>query len=247
MTPLSIVSPRIHNLGDFAHCLPALSAIHKNSGFKINFGICNSLKKFKGIKDLLMCQEMFESVFFMDEVQWMTQTFLIDDSGPDSENPTMSQAAHHHMNFFNSQYGANLSIDEDFELQVPYFGEMDYFEDKILIGDRWSPEECPDLDMRRQYSVLKNSGKFDGEQFKYLDYSDNLVYNCSLIKYNPNPFYTTFTGIGILSDLMKKETHVMWDDDMRMWNGKPVECDFDLHYRKNSKNSLEYIKEFNWK
>jgi len=72
------------------------------------------------------------------------------------------------------------------------------------------------------------------------------VYNCSLIKYNPNPLYTTFTGIGILSDLMDKETYILYDDDVVNWDNKPIEYSFNLHYIRNRKSKLRYLKSFNF-
>ena len=241
---ITVYSPRIHNLGDFSHCLPALSGLYKKTGEKISFGICDKLQIFRGIKELLLQQDMFEEVYFMSEKQLVENYFVADDHGRDSEENNSAKASYRNVNFLNDNYNLNIQIDDEFELIVP---ECNDYQDKIIIGDRWSPSECPILDVRRQYNVLKNSGKFNGEQFHYLDYSNDLVYNCSIIKYNSNPFYTTFTGIGILSDLMNKETYVMWDDDMRMWNGEPVENDFDLHYFKNRKSHLRYIKDHEWK
>ena len=243
---ITVYSPRIHNLGDFSHCLPALSGLYNKYQTEISFGICDRLQCFNGIKDLLLHQDMFGEVFFMSERPVVDNYIIVDDSGRDSDENINSKAAYRNVNFLNDNYNLGIEIDNDFELQVPYFCNIDYFEDKLLVGDRWPPDQCPTVDLRRQHSVLKNSGKFNGSNIQYLDYSRDLVYNCSIIKYNPNPFYTTFTGVGILSDLMNKETYVMWDDDMRMWNGEPVENDFDLHYFKNRKSHLRYIKEHEW-
>ena len=241
---ITVYSPRIHNLGDFAHCLPALSGLYKKTGQKISFGIGDKLQIFKGIKELLLKQEMFGDVYFMSERPIGTEPYIIvDDHGPDSEENISAKGSYRNVNYLNKHYNLGVEIDNDFELIVP---ECNDYRDKIIIGDRWSPSECPNLDVRRQYNVLKNSGKFNGEQFHYLDYTQDLVYNCSIIKSNPNALYTTFTGIGILSDLMNKETYVLWDDDMEIWDGKPVDFDFDLHYSKNRKSHLKYIKDFNW-
>jgi len=244
---ITVYSPRIHNLGDFSHCLPALSGLYKKTGEKMSFGIGDQLQIFKGIKDLLLYQDMFDDVFFMHEKPSCEKWIIADDHGKDPDIIVSARASHRYTSYFNDKYDLDVEIDNDFDLYVPQFEEMDYLDDKIILGDRWSPSECPNLDIRRQHGVLKNSGKFDGEQFHYLDYSDNLVYNCSLIKYNSNPFYTTFTGIGILSDLMHKETHVMWDDDMKIWDGKPIDFDFDLHYSKNRSSHFHYIRSYEWK
>ncbi len=47
---IKIYSPRIHNLGDFMHCLPALSGLHKKLKYKFSFVICDRLERFVGIK-----------------------------------------------------------------------------------------------------------------------------------------------------------------------------------------------------
>lgn len=240
---ITVYSPRIHNLGDFSHCLPALSGLYKKTGQKLSFGIGDKLQIFKGIKELLLHQEMFGEVYFMHERPNCDNWIIADDHGKDPDIIVSARSSHRYISYLNDNYHLDVEIDNDFELLVP---DCNDYQDKIIIGDRWSPSECASLDVRRQYNVLKNSGKFSGEQFHYLDYTQDLVYNCSLVKNNPNPFYTTFTGIGILSDLMYKETHVMWDDDMKMWNGEPVENDFDLHYSKNRNSYLHYIKEFAW-
>jgi hypothetical protein len=243
---ITVYSPRIHNLGDFLHCLPALSGLYNMFQTKISFGICDRLQRFNGIKDLLLHQDMFSDVFFISERPMVNNYIIVDDTGRDSDENINAMAAYRNVNFINDNYKLGIQIDNDFELKVPFFGEIDYLYDKILIADRWSPSDAPDVDDRRKSNLLKNSGKFEGDAFHYLDYSHNLVYNSSLIKYNPNPLYTTFTGTGILADLMNKEVYILYDDDVAMWDGKPVEHSYNLHYIKNRKSKLRYIKEFEY-
>lgn len=244
-----IYSPRIHNLGDFAHCLPALSGLYKKTEEKISFGICDRLSRFKGIKNLLMHQEMFSDVYFMSEISGEAHKlnyFIIDDCGRDSLENINANAAYRQYNFLKDNYNLDFDIDNDFDLHVPYYNNIDYFNDKFLVADRWSPSDAPDVDDRRKSNLLKSSGLFDSEKYHYLKYSDDLVYNCSLIKYNKNPLYTTFTGTGILADLMKKEVFILYDDDVVNWDNKPIQYSYDLHYIKNRKSKLRYIKEFNY-
>ena len=241
---ITVYSPRIHNLGDFAHCLPALSGLYNMFQTKISFGICDRLQRFNGIKDLLLHQDMFGEVFFMSERPVCDHYIIVDDSGGDSNENINAMAAYRNVNYINDNYHLGIEIDNDFELKVPFFWELDYQHTKSIVGDRWSPSDAPDVDDRRKSNLLKDSGLFPEDKFFYLDFRDNLVYNCSLIKYNPNPLYTTFTGIGILSDLMNKETYILYDDDVAMWDGKPIEYSFNLHYCKNRKSKLRYIKNF---
>ena len=243
---ITVYSPRIHNLGDFAHCLPALSGLYNMFQTEISFGICDRLQRFNGIKDLLLHQDMFGDVFFMSERPMVDNYIIVDDSGRDSDENINAMAAYRNVNFINDNYKLGIEIDNDFELKVPFFWELDYQHTKSIVGDRWSPSDAPDVDDRRKSNLLYDSGLFPEKKFFYLDYKDNLVYNCSLIKYNPNPLYTTFTGIGILSDLMDKETYILYDDDVVNWDNKPIEYSYNLHYIRNRKSKLRYLKSFNF-
>ncbi|NBP00460.1 MAG: hypothetical protein EBU90_10115 [Proteobacteria bacterium] len=243
---ISIVSPRIHNLGDFAHCLPTISAIYKKYGEKISFTICDRLQRFRGIRELLLQQEMFSEVWFYHERKFdPNRSILIDDTGSKEGNPNSPISVRQHLNFIRQNYNVDLENDDDFELNIPKL-DIDYHNDKLIIGDRWSPKDAPDVDERRYSNLIESSKIIPKENAMYLDYTQDLLYNCALIKYNPNPFVTTFTGIGILADLMKKDCYILWDEDMRNWQGWGVVHDYDLHYYKDRKSKLIYIKDFNY-
>jgi hypothetical protein len=238
---LNIISPRIHNLGDFAHCLPALSGLYKLTGQKMMFGVCDRLERFKGIKELLKAQEMFSDVLFMHEIKSLPDYMVIDDSGPENDYGLSAGVVHKYGNFLKGNYKIDFVIDDDFELQVPEMAVEDV-RDKILVGDRWSTKDAPDVDDRRLSNLIEGSGILDGLPTHYLDYTKDLVYNCNLIKYNNRPLVTTFTGIAIMADLMKKRTIVVYDDDMINWNNKPIMATFDAHFYKDRKASVSYIK-----
>lgn len=241
---IKVYSPRIHNLGDFAHCLPTLSGLYKATGVKLSLSICDRLQRFRGIKDLLLQQEMFGEVLFMHEtIHNLTQYIVVDDTGADGDYGDSPIVCHRYHNHIKSTYNGKYEIDDDFELQVPKL-EINYHADKVIIGDRWSPSDAPDVDDRRKSNLLTNIISTDKSLF--LDYGNDLVYNCSLIKYNPNPFISTITGISVLSDLMKKDTYVLWDDDMRIWQGNPIEHVRDRHYYRNRLTKLMYIKDFKY-
>ena len=184
---ITVYSPRIHNLGDFAHCLPALSGLYNMFQTEISFGICDRLQRFNGIKDLLLHQDMFGDVFFMSERPMVDNYIIVDDSGRDSDENINAMAAYRNVNFINDNYNLGIEIDNDFELKVPFFWELDYQHTKSIVGDRWSPTDAPDVDDRRGSYVMKSSGKFDNLNSHYLDYSQNMVYNCALIKYKKVP------------------------------------------------------------
>jgi hypothetical protein len=243
MNVIKVLSPRIHNLGDFLHCLPTISAISKHYDAKISFGIGVDLKVFKNLKELLLFQVFFFDVHFIDEPSQVPSEnyILVDDHGADSEdNNELAYADYRNVNFVNKHYNLNLELDPNFELIVPRL-DIDYRENKTIVGDRWGPENQEKFDFRREYNVLKKSGKFDSDEYEFLDFSKDLVYNCSLIKYNPNKFYTTFAGVSVLADLMKKETVVLWGDDMKTWQGQTVEQTFNLHHARNRNTTLKYL------
>jgi len=237
---INFISPRIHNLGDFANCLPALSGVYKELREPINFIICDRLERFKGIKELLLAQDMFEKVSFVHEIREPIRAILIDDNGEDDLTTINPLSTVRYANSIKKII--DFKIDESFELQVPKL-DIDYHNDKILVGDRWSPKDAPDVDDRRSSNLIESSGILKDLPVLYLDYTKDLVYNCSLIKYNINPFVTTFTGIGILADLMNKDQYIVWGEDVRNWNNKSIEYSFRMHYYENRKSKLTYIND----
>jgi hypothetical protein len=191
------------------NCLPALSGFYNNYGVKISLSICDRLQRFRGIKELLMHQEMFHDVKFLCEESNIPEKYIIlDDTGPiidtSDVNPYVTQK---YASFI------NIQPDSNFELKIKDIEVED-------VGPK--------------------------ENAHYLDYNKDLNYNLNLIKKNKYPLITTFTGIGILADLMKKDLFVLWGDDVRNWNGKPVQHSFDNHYYKNRGAKLVYVKDFQW-
>ena len=61
-------------------------------------------------------------------------------------------------NWIIDNYKVDFQVDDDFELKVPKM-DIDYLNDKILIGDRWSTKEDPNVDARRKSYVIKDSEK----------------------------------------------------------------------------------------
>lgn len=241
---LRVISPRIHNLGDFAHCLPVLSGLCQKINDKLSFVICDRLQRFRGLKELLLSQDMFGEVLFLSELKTgPTQYILLDDTGTDEGYGNKPIAVQKTYTFIRDTYKVDFECDDNFILKFPDVVTEDVT-DKFIIGDRWSSKDAPDVDTRRYSNLIESAECVPKEKSHYLDYTKDLIYNLNLIRYNPNPFITTFTGIGILADLMKKDLFVLWDEDMRNWQGLPVEHDFDLHYYKNRNGKLQYIKDF---
>lgn len=241
---ITLISPRIHNLGDFSHCLPMISGFVKKYG-KVSFGICPRMKRFNGLIDMLMYQGLFTDVWFCDEQRPIEYYIVIDDSGSNVDNGDEAIVCRKFYNFMKQHYNNDFELDCNFELRVPDITYTDHTNNKYIVGDRWSPNEAPDVDDRRLSNITQYYDFFKNEKFFYLDYKNDLLTNLSIIKHNKNPFITTFTGIGILSDMMNKETIVLWDDDIKNWDNKPILDSYLLHYYKNRKSKLQYIKHFN--
>jgi len=231
------------NLGDFCNALPVISGISKYVGEKIHLLIRPEMRKFNGIKEFLKYQSMIEEVDFSDDLIVFGDIMTISSwTRMDQEDTNRPIETCRYENWVNDNYRMLFEVDDDFKIQVfPMF--VDDLTNKIIIGDRWSSEQDPSVDIRRNTNVIENGVKPDPSRVFYLDYSKPLMYNLNIIKQNPHPFITTFTGIGIISDLMNKETVVGWDEDMRIWDGHPVEFDFSRHYYGNRKSKLVHVKD----
>ena len=230
------------NLGDFCNALPVISGISKYVNEKIDIIIRPEMRKFNGIKEFLLYQPMFNSVEFADEVFTYGDIMKLSSwTRMDQENENRPIETCRYENWVNDNYRMLFEVDDDFEIQVePMPFTLSDIMSKTVIGDRWNHET---IDTRRNTNIVEHGVKPDPLKVIYLDYSKPIMENLNIIKNNPNPFITTFTGIGIIADLMNKETIVCWDEDMREWDGHPVEFDFIRHYYGNRKSKLVYVKD----
>ena len=227
------------NLGDFANALPVISGISKYKNEKIHLIIRSEMRKFNGIKELLKYQPMIEDVDFSDDLLVFGDVMNLSSwTRMDQEDENRPVETCRYENWVNDNYRMLFEVDDKFELQVK--DEPMEFTDLYIIGDRWNH---PTIDTRRKTQVVKDGVNPDESKVHYLDYSKPIMENLNLIRYSYKPFITTFTGVGILADLMNKETIVCWDEDMRMWDGHPVEFDFKRHYYGNRKSKLVYVKD----
>jgi len=227
------------NLGDFANALPVISGISKYKNEKIHLIIRPEMRKFDGIKELLKYQPMIEDVDFSDDLLVFGDVMNLSSwTRMDQEDENRPVETCRYENWVNDNYRMLFEVDDKFELQVK--DEPMEFTDLYIIGDRWNH---PTIDTRRKTQVVKDGVNPDESKVHYLDYSKPIMENLNLIRYSYKPFITTFTGVGILADLMNKETVVCWDEDMRMWDGHPVEFDFKRHYYGDRKSKLIYVKD----
>lgn len=228
------------NLGDFANALPVISglSLYHEHGRPVDLIIRNEMRKFVGIKELLLQQPCINSVEFDDEVFFFGGTELSSWTRMDQGEPNRPVETCRYENWIRDNYNYDFKVDDKFELVIQE--EPVTPTDLYIIGDRWNH---PTIDTRRKTQVVKDGVNPDSDKVFYLDYNKSLMHNLNIIKNSPKPFITTFTGIGILADLMNKETIVCWDEDMRMWDGHPVDFDFKRHYYGDRKSKLVYVKD----
>lgn len=221
------------NLGDFFNSLPVLSGLYNRYG-KLDFIIRKEMKKFKGIKEFLMYQGIFNSIEFDDEV------FLYGNIVPvsswtreDRNDPNRPIETCRYENYL-KDLGLQFDVDDNFILKVDDVScELN---DGYYGGDRWNG---PDIDGRRASWTLSHL-----DDITFLDYNKTLMENAYIIKNCKGPFISTFTGISGIADLLNKEQIVLWGEDIRNWDNKPIEYSFQKHFYGNRKSKLMYLGDF---
>lgn len=237
---IRIFMPMSGNVGDTLNVLPVLSGIHKSTGHKISLIVKDKMKLFQGFKELLKLQPCIASVKYESEVE-MDDTYqrlgLVDEF---TGHPTRPWETVRLEEYFKGRYNIQFDVDDSFILTVPKLPARP--DDRFLVGDRMS---SPVMDQRRMFNVLESSGKFPIESCTFIDYNQSMVYNASLINETEKPIFTTFTGISVIADLLGKEQVVLWGDDIRNWDDKPIEYSFNKHFYRDRKSKLLYLGDFN--
>lgn len=232
------------NLGDFVQVLPVLSGIVKKYG-KIDFIVRHEMKKFKGLKEFLMYQDLFTDVNFDSDVFVYGQIMVISSwTREDKNDPNRPIETCRYENWMKDHYRLEFDVNDDFEIKFP---ECDVeVKDTYYVGDRWNHA---DIDARRETNVLSYLN-----QFEFIDYNNDILTNCYIIKNSKKPFITNFTGIGMIADLLNKECYVVWKaedwkeefrngDDVSWDNGKGIEKIFEKHFYLNRKAKLVHAKD----
>jgi hypothetical protein len=222
------------NLGDFLNVLPVLSGVSKAYG-KFMFIIRDDMEKFNGIKEFLMYQDLFTEVLFEREIVLIEG--VIEVSSWTRETKTNNDRPIETCRYENwlKDRGLTFDVDDSFTLKVP--DHETYVKDEIILGgDRWNG---PGIDGRRASWTLAHI-----PDVHFLDYSKPLLENAHYIKHVKRPFITTFTGISVIADLLNKEQIVLWGEDIRDWDNKPIEYSFEKHFYSNRKSKLMYLGDF---
>ena len=219
---------------------PVLSGLAKQQ--PIDLIIRHEMIKFRDFKEFLFYQGIFESVEFDNQVSTAGAVILSSWTHMNRQNALRPVETCRYENWLKDNYRLDFQVDDTCTLQVPEL-DIDSYPDKFIVGDRWGKQQDPDVDSRRWSHVIRDGSKIDQSKLVYLDYTASIFENCALIKQNPNAFITTFTGIGIVADLMHKKTYVCWDEDMRVWDGRPVDFDWERHYYQDRQSKLIYVKD----
>lgn len=218
--------------------MPVLSGIYKSTGHAISLVIRDKMKIFNGFRELLLMQDCISAVKYESDVKLddtyntmsLVNTFDLDPNRP-WETVRLDTD-------FRRRYNIDYTVDDNFELQVP---DVDINPEKFYVGDRQFHNE---MDQRRQFNVLQSSGKFPLDKCEFLDYNTPMHINAGILKKTNKPIFSTFTGISIIADLLNKEQIVFWGDDLKNWDGKPIDYSFNKHFYRNRKTKLMYLGDF---
>lgn len=241
---LKIYCPWTNNLGDFLNVMPVFSGLAKSLGDTIRLIVSDQHKKINGFKEFFLYQPMFEQVLFRSEVIGMEEnTYTIVAYSQEefkhlTERPNRPIETMRHEKFVRDNYPhLNFEVDDGLILETSW---VDYARNMIIVGDRWSSV----VDTRRSWNVLEDSGHFNDEtKFQFLDYSRPLMENAALMKSSTQPFVGTFTGSGMLADLLGLENYCLWDDSMIGWNGAPIEYSYWKHYYGDRANEMFHVND----
>jgi hypothetical protein len=228
------------NLGDFLNGLPVMSGISKTYG-KFELTIKKEMRKFKGIKEFLMYQDLFTDVSFDDEV-FMYGDIIRMSSWPireDKNNPDRPIETCRYENYMKDNYTMEFEVDDDFTVKTPEY-DIDV-KDSYYVGDRWAVGE---IDTRRETHILSHLTNCE-----FIDFDRTMLENAYIIKNLTKPFITNFTGVGMLADLLNKELYCVWKaedwkpehrvgNDVSWDNGKNINQVFEKHFYLNRKAKL---------
>jgi hypothetical protein len=96
------------------------------------------------------------------------------------------------------------------------------------------------MDMRRKSGILSHLDKG-----VFLDYNRPIMENAYLIKNSKFPFVSTFTGVSNIADLLNVKHLVIYDDEIKIWNDKPIQYSFEKHYYGDRNGKLLYLNDLN--
>jgi hypothetical protein len=243
-----IYMDRTDSLGDFMNSFPVLKGIYDSYG-KYDLVIKSTNRKFNGFTDMLMYQDIFNSVTFDDEafIQGALPLHVMDPYSEETENPNRPAETCRWANSVKPLTGLDVTPDDTVTLKVPELN-LEFDREKYLVGDRWTG---PGIDTRRATGVLSY---IQGDQFGFINYENPMLVNCYLIKHSNKPFITNLTGISVLADLLRKDMYVVWKpEDWHphfrrgenvLWDGgKDIHQTYLRHHYADRNSKLVHAKD----
>ena len=140
------------NLGDFLNAMPVLSGVSKDVA-KFDLVIKSEMRKFNGIKEFLLYQDLFTDVSFDDEL-FMYGDVINLSSWPireDKEDPNRPTETCRYENWLNDKYRMLFKVDDDFIVKTPEYDIT--VKDAYYVGDRWA---VGNIDDRRETHILSH-------------------------------------------------------------------------------------------
>jgi len=236
------------NLGDFLNGYPVYSGLAKSAGGTMSLIIKKEMRKFKGLKEFLMYQGIFDEVNFDDEVFMygdimQLSSWPIREDKSDSNRPIETCR---YENWVRDRYpNIQFEVDDNVCLKAP---DLDIeIKDTYYVGDRWG---VGDIDDRREVNILAHLDKYE-----FIDYNNDMLTNTYIIKNLKKPFITNLTGVGMLADLCNVPLYCVWkpedwkpewrvgDNDVSWDNGKNIDKVFEKHFYLNRKGKLVHAKD----
>lgn len=224
------------NLGDFLNVFPVLSGLSKYKNEKLDILVRGEMKRFNGFKEFVEYQDCINSVAFDDEYiifnyDGIELSSITREDKEDNQRPTETCR---YENWANDNYRMLFEVDDSFELQVPDLNIP--IKEGSYVGDRWSGAM---IDGRRASGTLTHLANVN-----FLEYNNTLLENAYIIKHSSKPFISAFTGTAVMADLLNVDQIVLWTDDLKNWDNKPIEKSFEKHFYGNRKSKLMYLGDY---
>jgi len=233
------------NLGDFLNSMPVLSGVSKSYG-KYSLIIKGSMKKFKGIKEFLMYQDLFTDVEFDDDIIPYGDMVQLS-SWPSREtkgDPNRPIETCRYENWLRDKYDLMFEVDDNFIVKTPEYDIE--VKDAYYVGDRWAVGE---IDTRRETHILSHL-----KDCEFIDFNNTMLENAYIIKNLKKPFITNFTGVGMLADLCNVPLYCVWKaedwkpefrvgDNVSWDDGKDINKVFEKHFYLNRQAKLVHAKD----
>lgn len=234
----------IGSLGDLLNSLPVLSGLNKKIG-KFDLVIKHELTQFKGIREFFLYQDLFDNVYLDNEINIDYNVVQLDIWN--CRHTVNSDIRPHetckYENWIRDNLNPDFEVDDDFEIKFPHCDIE--VKDNYYVGDRWAGQFT---DRRRECNILTYLSDFE-----FIDYNNDILTNCYIIKNSTKPFITNLTGVSVIADLLNKETFIVWkpeDWKPEYRNGNDVSWDncnidkvFEKHFYKNRKSKMVHATE----